>query len=315
MLVRKITLTTLAVLGALAGMIALSQAASAVTLKQHSVVDSDTITLGDVFTGLSENNDKVLGLAPQPGQEMTLNAKTLLRIALALDLPWRPASTTDHVTLSRAASVVDRTMIESGLRTEIDKQGVDGHYKIVLPEATSKIVMSPDIAPNVEIKDFSMKPETGTFEAVAYAPSAANPVQKMKLTGQIQKMISVPVLREPMRPGVIIGARDLDFIDVKESDLRHDMITDTKDLIGMTPRRMASSGKPLNTLDVEAPQIIARGDLVTMLFQQAGMTLTASGKALENGAKGDTIRVVNTSSDKTIEGIVTAEKEVTITSF
>jgi flagella basal body P-ring formation protein FlgA len=303
------------VFAALGGMIALSQAASAVSLKQNSIVSGNTITLGDVFHGLSEGGDKVLGIAPQPGQEMTLNARTLLRIAVAMDLPWRPASSADQITLTRAASIVDRDMIENALRAEVEKQGVSGKYNIVLPDVSAKMVLAPDIAPAVEIADFNMKPETGWFEATAYAPSAANPIQKIKINGTVQKMVSVPVLREPMRAGLIIGARDIDYIDIKESDVRHDMILKAENLIGMTPRRLVTSGKPLNTVDIESPQIIARGDVITMMFKSGPMTLTASGKALQNGAKGETIRVVNNTSNKTIEGIVTASKEVTVESF
>jgi flagella basal body P-ring formation protein FlgA len=257
----------------------------------------------------------VLGIAPQPGQEMTLNARTLLRIAVAMDLPWRPASSADQITLTRAASIVDRDMIENALRAEVEKQGVSGKYNIVLPDVSAKMVLAPDIAPAVEIADFNMKPETGWFEATAYAPSAANPIQKIKINGTVQKMVSVPVLREPMRAGLIIGARDIDYIDIKESDVRHDMILKAENLIGMTPRRLVTSGKPLNTVDIESPQIIARGDVITMMFKSGPMTLTASGKALQNGAKGETIRVVNNTSNKTIEGIVTASKEVTVESF
>ncbi len=314
-MVRKTGLVILMVLAAMTGMIALSQTARAVSLKESSVVTGNTITLGDVFHGLPEGGDKVLGIAPQPGHEMTLNARTLLRIAVALNLPWRPASSADQIVLTRAASIVDRGMIEDALHAEIEKQGVTGKYNVILPDLSAKMVLSPDIAPTVEIGGFNMKPDTGWFEATAYAPSAANPVKTMKINGTIQKMTAIPVLRQPMQAGLVIGARDIDYIDIKESDVRHDMIMNAEDIIGQTPRRLVNSGRPLNKLDLESPQIVARGDVITMTFKSGPMLLTASGKAMQNGAKGDLIRVVNTTSNKTIEGIVTASKEVTVESF
>lgn len=314
-MVRKTTLVILMVFSVMLGMIALSQTASAVSLRESSVVTGNTITLGDVFHGLTEGGDKVLGIAPQPGHEMTLNARTLLRIAVAMNLPWRPASSADQIVLTRAASVIDRGMIEDALHAEIEKQGVTGKYNIVLPDLSAKMILAPEIAPSVEISEFNMKPDTGWFEATAYAPSVANPVKSMKINGTIQKMTSVPVLREPMQAGTVIGMRDIDYINIKESDVRHDMILNAEDMIGYTPRRLVNSGKPLNKLDIESPQIIARGDIITMMFKSGPMVLTASGKALQNGAKGDTIRVINASSNKTIEGIVTASKEVTVDSF
>ncbi len=314
-MVRKTALLILMVFATMIGTIALSQTASAVSLRESSVITGNTITLGDVFHGLSEGGDKVLGIAPQPGHDMTLNARTLLRIAVAMNLPWRPASSADQIVLTRAASVVDRNMIEDALHAEIEKQGVTGKYNIVLPDLSAKMILAPEIAPSIQIVGFSMKPDTGWFEATAYAPSMENPVKTMKINGTIQKLTTVPVLRVPMQSGLVIGARDIDYIDIKESDVRHDMILNAEDMLGQTPRRLVSSGKPLNRLDLESPQIVARGDVITMTFKSGPMILTASGKALQDGAKGDSIRVINTTSNKTIEGIVTASKEVTVESF
>lgn len=314
-MVRKTGFAILMVIVALAGIIILPQTARAISLKQNSVVSGDTITLGDVFQGLPENHEKVLGLAPQPGQEMVLNARTLLRIAVALDLPWRPTNSGDHIVLTRAASLVDRDMIEEAIRVNLANEGMAGKYKIIIPDSSAQIILSPDIVPGVEITEFTMKPETGWFEAMAAAPSAANPVSRVKINGTIQKLVDVPVLRETLKAGDVIGARDLDTIEMSEKEIRQDMILKEEELVGMTPRRMTAPGKPLKTIDLEAPQVITRGDVVTMLFQSGAMTLTASGKAMEHGAKGDIIRVVNNSSKKTIEGLVTGDKEVTITSF
>ncbi len=303
------------VLGMLVGMIILPRVAVAVSLKQNSVVEGDTLTLGDVFHGLPANGEKVLGLAPQPGEEMILNARTLLRIAVALDLPWRPSTSNEQIVITRAASVVDREMVENALRAKIEAEGIDGKYALVIPDASAKFVLSPDIAPGIEITSFKLNVETGWFEASASVPSAANAIQSAKIAGTLHKLVNVPVLRAAMKSGDIIGARDLDTVEIKESEVRNDMILSADELIGMTPRRLAASGKPLNILDVDSPEIVSRGDIVTMLFQEGPLTLTASGKALQNGAKGDLIRVTNTSSNKTIEGFVTAEREITVKRF
>ena len=85
-------------------------------------------------------------------------------------------------------------------------------------------------------------------------------------------------------------------------------------MIGMTPRRFILAGRPLRSGDMVAPKIVSRGDLVTVLLNQGPLSLTAKGKALENGAKGDVIRVVNVSSNVTIEALVTGVNEVRVDS-
>lgn len=313
-MVRKTGLTIIAVLAVLLGVIVLPHTASAISLKQTSVVTGNTITVGDVFQG-ADNADKVLGLAPQPGQDMVLNARTLLRIAVALDMPWRPSSSADQIVVTRAASIVDRPMIEDAIRAKLGQEYTNGKYKVILPEATAQIILAPDIEPSVEIFDLNVKQDTGWFEAVAYSPSVANPVRKTTITGTIQKIVDVPVLRETLNSGSIIGQQDIAYVEMREKDVTSDMILNAEDMVGMTPRRVVLSSRAIKNIDIIAPQMIARGETVTMLFQQGGLVLTASGKALQAGAKGDTIRVLNQNSNKTIEGFVTASKEVTVKDF
>ena len=80
---------------------------------------------------------------------------------------------------------------------------------------------------------------------------------------------------------------------------------------GLTPRRMIAAGKPVKANDVQAPRIVARGEAVTLIYKAGALNLTARGKALEFGAKGDVIRVVNTQSNRSIDAIVTGDQEVT----
>ena len=120
-------------------------------------------------------------------------------------------------------------------------------------------------------------------------------------------------MRESLNRGDVIGERDIDMIDIPQKDLATNVILKPDDLMGMTPRQVVLAGQPINSNQVQAPIIINRGDIVTMQFNANGLQLTAQGKALENGAKGDKIRVENVSSNKTIIAQVTNTKEVTLT--
>ena len=76
---------------------------------------------------------------------------------------------------------------------------------------------------------------------------------------------------------------------------------------------MAAAGnRPLRETDVWHPILAKKGTLVTMTVATENMTLSATGRALENGSLGDRIRLVNTSSNKTVEGMVMADGSVNI---
>lgn len=288
---------------------------SSVGLKQNSIVHGNTITLGDVFYNLPEGGDKILGAAPLPGHDMVLDARTLMRIAIALDLPWRPSSSADHLVLSRAGTVVDRNSIEDALHRALKDEGITDHYKLSFPDESAEIILPADSGKTVEVSAFKADPARGVFEATLVAPSKDHPLKTLRINGTLQRTTLIPVLKETLRNGTVIGQRDLDFIEMSERALNPDVVLNEEALIGMTPRRMVFSGQPVKINEIEAPRLIQRGEIVTMLFKEGGLSLSAKGKALEHGSKGDSIRVVNTSSNRTIQAVVTASGEVTVTNL
>lgn len=293
----------------------LPHTALAISLKETGVIEGDTIRLGDLFTGLERDADKVLGAAPRPGQDMILDARTLTRVATALDLPWRPATSADQIVLRRAATIVDASMIKDALKNEITAHGMPGKFDIVLPAGEQQIILPRNAERSLEIVSLNVIPGKDNFEALIVAPSKNNPLKEMKVNGTLRRMIDVPVLQGALQNGDVIGQQDIGFIESPAETIAQGTVLKAEDLLGMTPRRLLHAGQPIKGSDIVQPRMVERGKSVTMTFSQAGLILTAQGKALENGSKGDVIRVVNAASSKTIEATVTGAGEVSVQSF
>ena len=60
------------------------------------------------------------------------------------------------------------------------------------------------------------------------------------------------------------------------------------------------------------PEIIARNDTVTIVYQVPGVTLTLRGQAKDAGAAGDTISVVNMESKRVMQAVVSGPDRVTV---
>lgn len=300
---------------ALAIFLYLSGAAGAVELKRNSIIEGSVITLGDIFYDLPRNADKVLGPAPRPGSEMVLNARTLLRVATAMDVEWRPSSGADHIVLQRSATIIGKDQIEPALSAAIKEAGYAGDFDLALPVQTTEIILPSSQPATFELSDITLDAKNGRFSALVSAPSLSDPIQTLRLSGAIHQVTQVPVLKNAMRNGSIIKASDIEYMKMRTSALNHDVILDSETLVGMTPRRMVVNAAPLTDNDISAPQVVQRGQSITMIFNNGTLELTAQGKALENGAKGDIIRVVNANSNRTIQATVSGEKEVRIRSF
>ncbi len=60
------------------------------------------------------------------------------------------------------------------------------------------------------------------------------------------------------------------------------------------------------------PVVVAKGSLVTIVLKTPTMILTAQGRAVEDGGRGDVIRVMNTRSKKIVEGVVSRPGTVSV---
>ena len=284
--------------------------ATAASLKNISIVHSDTLTLGDLFEGLSHNADYVIGAAPQPGKDMMLNARTLYRIAVALDLPWKPKSNGDHIIIRREATVIPYSVIEDSLKSALKEKGVLGNFSVALNTGKPSLTLPNDMPQNAQVQSLNFNPQKDYFTAQIVAPSLDNPVEKINVSGLVERLVKVPTLRSNLRNGDIIGKNDIEMVEVPQKQLQHNILLDSADLIGMTPRRMAYAGKYILAGQLEQPQLVERGEPVSIIYKSGPLTLTAKGRALQSGAKGDLIRITNINSSRNVDALVTGENLV-----
>jgi len=292
-----------------------SPSSYAIGLKEQSIINDDTIKLGDIFYDLQRDEERVLGHAPQPGEEIVLNARTLFRIARALDLPWRPNDTMTHVVLRREATVINYDKIKEAIQSALSDSNVYGEYELSIPSRYQKIILPADSPASLDVTRINVDTERKNFNVTLAAPSAADPIQQLQIKGKIFPVIQVPILTENVEFGRVIKASDIDMIAIREQKYSKDMVADPQKLVGMTARRVIVAGRPIKNSDLIAPQIIERGQLLTLSFKNTLMDLTTQVKALENGAKGDLIRVVNTSSNQTLQAVILGENRAQVATY
>lgn len=114
----------------------------------------------------------------------------------------------------------------------------------------------------------------------------------------------LPVLQGPaqvkaaqnLRSGTVLNASDL----VVEGDNKSAL-----DLfVGMELKRAVYAGVVLKPGDVGAPTAIQRNAIVTLEFVRGPLTITTEGRALDAGAMGDTVRVMNLNSKIILTAVV-----------
>jgi len=61
-------------------------------------------------------------------------------------------------------------------------------------------------------------------------------------------------------------------------------------------------------------EVVKKNDMVLLHYEVPGIVLTMRGQALDSGSEGDTVNVLNISSKRTIQGVISGPGRVTIPS-
>ncbi len=286
--------------------------ADAATLRASATVDADVLRVGDIFDDAGHLAEAIIAPAPRPGRRYVLDANWLADNARAMGIDWRPATRFDRIVVERPGRIVGREAITEALREAMRAEGgatVGGiEYAGRVPELSVPL----QAPPGLEVQSLSFDRATGRFSALVVAGAGHPSAQRLPVSGRLVATRPVPVLRRAVQPGEVVRAGDVEFVEVREEGLRREILVDADRVVGQSARRPLRAGEMLRENDLRAPLLVSRNGLVTIVLRNGGMSLSAQGRALEDGARGETIRVVNVQSKRTIEAQVIGPDAVAV---
>src|SRR5262249_18285702 len=127
--------------------------------------------------------------------------------------------------------------------------------------------------------------------------------------------VEVVVLKNDVARGEVIAEGELDYTAVPQIRANSSIVRAISDVAGMEARRALKAGELIRTNDLKRPTLVAKGSTVTMLFEAPGMRLSAIGRALAEGAEGDTITILNPTSYRKVEAVVVKAGTVRVGAF
>ena len=114
----------------------------------------------------------------------------------------------------------------------------------------------------------------------------------------------VPVASRGLDRGSLISADDISMRALEANRLPRGAILNKNDIVGLEALRNIRSGSPIRSQHVRIPPLTRQGQDVTLIVRHPGLELQTSGRALEDGNKGDAIKVMNDASKEVIEAVV-----------
>ena len=147
-----------------------------------------------------------------------------------------------------------------------------------------------------------------TFEVADDSGTAAT---RLRFTGNAIETVEAAILTRNVERNDVLKSSDVVIERRPKADVGGDA-AGRNHSIGMQMRHPMRSGQPLRIADLVKPDLVQRDQEVTVIYQSAGLYLTTRGKALDSGAEGDLVNVLNPQTKRTLSGTVSARAQVTI---
>jgi len=116
------------------------------------------------------------------------------------------------------------------------------------------------------------------------------------------------VAERTLRAHTVVVAGDLALSDQAVGGAA----TDIDAVAGRELRAAVYKGQPILLSNLTAPALVERNQMVTLLFDNGAVTISVEGRALDRGGPGDLVRVMNTMSRQTVQGVITADGTVRV---
>jgi flagella basal body P-ring formation protein FlgA len=286
---------------------------TSVTLNPEVETKKFAVRLSDLFAGVPTDIDRDIAQAPPPCKPAVYNEAVLNKLAETYRLDWQAQGAADHVVVTSACTRISNDMIRDAVveNVKVNSNTKGRAIEAALDERNLEVDLPADQQPNFRLENFAYDPTNKHFRADLTADTPRGRYI-VPVTGHVTIKRNVPVLAHRLEGHTAITEADLDWLQVPDERISDDVITEQSQLIGRELRRDVGEGELLRGHDVVPPRLVQRGSLVTMRIKTPFITITAQGKADQDGAEGDVIRVVNTQSNRVVEGTVSGAGTVEI---
>ncbi len=123
----------------------------------------------------------------------------------------------------------------------------------------------------------------------------------------------VLVARQPLARGTRIEAADLELVERNLSNLPYGYYTDPQSVTGQLAKRTIAMSTVLTPPMLQEPNLVKRGERVTVIAESGALKIRTSGKALSDAKSGELVRVRTEGSQRIVDGTVVSPGVIKVT--
>lgn len=300
--------------GALAQVVANAPAQSLPYLKAEVSVSGDLVRIGDLVENAGAVADVPVFRSPDLGQSGMLPTARIveaIRPHKLTSVDTRGLTGVEVIRASRTISVKElEARIVAALSERMDLGG-GKDLALTFDRDVRAFHVEPSAAGDLKVAHAGFDRATGRFDVSLDVPRTSAG-QRLRLTGAVTEMATVAVPARAIGRGDIIRAADIVVERRPKTAASANAFERLDQLVGFAARRPLNQGQPLRSSDVMKPETVRQNEMVTIIYEVPGIGLSVRGKAIDSGADGDVVNVLNLQSKRTVQGTVTGPGRVTI---
>lgn len=279
-------------------------AGEAPALRAEAIIAGETVRYGDLIADAGADAEIPLFRAPGLGGVGTIRADRIAAAARELGLAVPDAKGLQAVMVRRPARTVGTDELETAVRQALTLRNSDLAEAALTLDALPAPVRVAAHGPLMPVAIAVHDPKSGRFTARLSGTG-------QEITGIASLTVALPILTRSIGRGDVIGPQDLAIRRLPRHGLPVGTVQDETLITGSIARRALAPGQPLREADVMRPELVQKHQPVTVSYVTPGLSLTLRGKAMAGGALGAVVPVMNPTSKRVIETIVTGHGEVT----
>jgi flagella basal body P-ring formation protein FlgA len=292
-----------------------SDAIAAAVLRANVTVTSDVVRIGDVVDNAGTAAQIAIYRAPDLGTTGTLPVAQVLAALQAHQVIGVDTKDIKAISVTRLSRTLESKEIEQQVARALEHRGGlgdAGNLTLTFDRDVQDMQLDASITGALQPVAAKVDPRSGRFDVnFEVASDAGTAAAKLRFTGIAVETVEAAVLTRDIERNEVLKSSDVVTERRPKAAVGSDAAIRER-AVGMQMRKQVRAGQAVKNADLAKPDLVQRDQNVTLIYESAGLYLTIRGKALEGGAEGDIVNVLNLQSKRTISGVVIGREQVAI---
>jgi flagellar basal body P-ring formation protein FlgA len=283
-------------------------------LRANVAVADDVVRIGDIIDNAGTAAQIAIYRAPDLGTTGSLPTAQVLSALQAHQVIGVDTRDIKAVSVTRLSRLVEAGEIRLQVGRALEHRnglGDAANLSLTFDRDVQDLQLDASATGAIRPTAVRYEPRSGRFDVgFEIGNDNAAPV-KLRFTGTAIETVEAAVLTRDVQRNEVLKSSDVITERRPKAEVGSDAaVRDAA--VGMQMRKQLRAGQALRTADLAKPDLVQRDDNVTLIYESTGLYLTIRGKALDSGAEGDTVSVLNLQSKRTISGVVIGRGQVAI---